>query len=204
MSMVNELDNQAVNFLLLTLALMSASFLLGAKLTRRNMHSMIATEERHYSRILELAKAEWEMDFDMYERKRLHVERRESYEKLAAWLIRLDRTLEEIYEGAVTSQEQAQAKLDNLLQGNEWRVIAIPTELAYSEFYWSSEIHALIRGIQLPYSSFLVRLRTLQGDRNRKQELGQAERGEIWDAKSRTLDVLADIRQQARVDLRIS
>ncbi|MGI5207497.1 hypothetical protein ACQEU6_38710 [Spirillospora sp. CA-108201] len=179
-----------------TTALIAIGYLLGTKMTLRRLAKKITSDERRFHCYLELAKVNTEMHLNAYKEDRQHLERKASYEQLAKWLIQLERTLDEIYAGVVTSTHRdVREKVELMLRGDVWNIIVPPEELCFAGLYWSSEVRALIRKIHMPYSVFVNKaIKLLDGQ----------EGSELWGDKQKVFVILAEIRDQARSDLGIA
>lgn len=125
-----------------------------------------------------------------------------AYEALGRWLHDLDRTIDEVWAGAHSTEESIHAKAELIVRNWPWETLAVPIEASGARLYWSSEVRALIRKFAGESSRFVTWARTTfdQGLGDDGAQVDDA-RQRLWESFNNMHGIIDEIRDQARGDL---
>ncbi|MER7179799.1 hypothetical protein ABT404_10000 [Streptomyces hyaluromycini] len=187
--------------LLVIAGFVCAGYMLGAAHAIRRRDRDLEVMRRQVDAQLLFAEQQFKKQLAA-ERDRRTEERVEfAYEALGRWLHDLDRTIDEVWSGAHSTEESIRAKAELIVRHWPWETLVVPVEASGARLYWGSEVRALIRKFAGESSHFVSRARTALdqglGDGARVDDT----RGRLWESFNHMHGILDEIRDQARSDL---
>ncbi|MFI9099535.1 hypothetical protein ACIGXA_03350 [Streptomyces fildesensis] len=191
---------QLVNLLTVLLAL-AAGTRLGYIVASRGTARDIEMLEKHFESSQQIALQQHQMQLEADNQRRTRQELKESYEALGLWLHELERTFEELYWGSATSRVDAKDKVRRVLDYRPWEVLILPAHMAFSEFYWTSDVRTLLRKLDGDYAKFLAQVRITMIESEDIMPDDRKFNPGAWAARGELLSSVNSIRDQARRDL---
>lgn len=123
----------------------------------------------------------------------------ESYRMLSSWLYRLEKTIDDVWEGCCSSDAGARSRANFILDEWPWETLRVPPDVAPFQFYWTSRIQDLIRDFSGASADFVAESRIVMESIPDERQDNRAL-SNIWELRNQLFAKIDLVRSQMRTE----